>query len=57
MLLSRLLALPMALFIAANAAGMDMDYEGEIDIVTGSPVTGSTAGDASYSRRFFWRMV
>ena len=53
MLLSRLLALPMALFIAANAAGMDMDYEGEIDIVTGLPVTGSTAGDTSSQQTVF----
>lgn len=45
MLLSRLLALPMAMFLAASAAGMDMDYEGEVDRVTGLPVTNS-AGEA-----------
>ena len=53
MLLSRLLALPMALFIAANAAGMDMDYEGEIDIITGLPVTDSVAEDTASQQTVF----
>ena len=47
MILSKLLALPMALFVAASAAGMDMDYEGEIDIVTGLPANSAVAEDTS----------
>ncbi len=51
MILARLLALPMAMLLAASAAGMDMDYEGEIDIVTGRPVTDSSSSDVVPSQQ------
>ena len=38
MFLTKLLTLPLSLILAVNAAGIDMDYEGEVDMVTQEPI-------------------
>ena len=38
MFLTKLLTLPLSLVLAVNSVGIDMDYEGEVDMVTQEPI-------------------
>ena len=46
MLIPKLFAFPMAAVMVAGSSGMDMDYQGEVDIYTGRPIT-DTAAESS----------
>lgn len=49
MFIFKLLSLPLSLLLSVSSAGVDMDYEGEIDLFTGEPVGTTQEEEADQS--------
>lgn len=57
MFVAKLLAFPLSLVISASAAGVDMDYEGEVDVFTGEPVYTSDSDEESSNQQSVVRVT